>query len=48
MKKDWYGSFPERVWEQTGTLPDGTPIWSSRPATKEDRDRRREFERKMM
>lgn len=32
--KTW---FPRRVWEVTGKKPDGTPLWSSRPVTIDDR-----------
>jgi len=39
MKPERWTKFPERVWEYTLT-PDGKKLWHSRPATREDHERR--------
>ncbi len=37
-------SWPNKVWEPTGTNKDGITLWSSRPVTKEDIKRRKQYD----
>ena len=41
---DGWMKFPERVWEPTGKNEAGETLWSTRPTTPEDIERRRELE----
>jgi len=36
-------TFPERVWEPTGTDAEGRTLWSGRKAYQDDHRRRREY-----